>query len=708
MTIIGEEFKNVHHHHQKKVVVVGIRIDSQSRELISWALVKVADPGDHVFAVRVCRKSDNAIKEKPLLDEYLEVYKGLCNANKVSKSYHFSHYVQGICKDSSDFWVDLTGEIFIGNSIKKVLVREAKKSEAIAVVVGIKVLFRGWASPAKYCAKQLPPNVEVLAIHNGKIVFRRCNNNQLPGLKGDPRPSFYLIGTPTLREIQSEFEDSEEASEHKKSCGDFKDENFSFSPLFSQKRTCFSSLSLPIEDTLQETPGWPLLRRTSSLTPKAEEARKMSVVQWAMSLPNRSPPETPQNKDGIYSNPKKNQFSSDMSDFSGQSPHSFLYDSVELQKDLELQIKRNSSGCTWLSHKVLESSTSQFSTENMVGKGGCSRVYKAQLPDGKLVAVKFLKSSKEAWKDFILEVDIISSLKHEHIIPLLGVCVENNDLITVYDFLSRGSLEETLHGTTKGKSVLPWEVRFNVALGVADALNYLHNECSPPVIHRDVKSSNILLTNNFKSQLSDFGLAIWGPTTSSFQINCDVVGTFGYLAPEYFMCGKVSDKIDVYSYGVVLLELISGRKPIGSEDLKGQESLVMWAKPKLESGDIQGMVDPTLDGKFDEAQMKRMVLAATFCITQRAHFRPKMSKILELLRGEMEIDKWETFQSKNQEVSEDQDEEIYLDSKPVSHLNLALLEVDDDCTSFGSAEQRNNISLEEYLRGRWSISSSSD
>ncbi|KAK6916722.1 Protein kinase domain [Dillenia turbinata] len=676
MTVIEEEFKNDQKRKKKKkkkVVVVGIRVDSQSRELISWALVKVADPGDLVFAVHVCRKSDIAIKEKPLFDEYLEVYKGLCNANNV----------------------DLTGEIFIGNSIKKVLVREAKKRQAVAVVVGISKpsAFGGWASLAKYCAKQLPPNVEVFTIHNGKVVFRRCNNNQLRGLKGDPRPSFYIMGTPTLCEIQSES-DPEEASELEKSCRDFKDENFSSSPLYSHKRSSSSSVSLPIEDTLQETPGWPLLRRTSSLTPKAEEARKMSVVQWVMSLPNRSPPETPQNQDGFCSSPKKNQFSSNMSDFSYQSPHSILYDSGELQKDLELRIKNNSSCCTWFN--------------NMVGKGGCSRVYKALLPDGKLVAAKVLKSSKEAWKDFTLEVDIISSLKHKHIIPLLGVCVENNDLITIYDFVSRGSLEETLHGATKGKSVLPWEVRFNVALGVADALNYLHNECSPPVIHRDVKSSNILLTDNFEPQLSDFGLAIWGPTASSFQMNCDVVGTFGYLAPEYFMYGKVSDKIDVYSYGVVLLELISGRKPIGSEALKGKESLVMWAKPILESGDIQGIVDPTLDGKFNEAQMKRMVLAATLCITQRVRLRPKMSKILELLRGEIDIDEWETFQSEIQEVSEDQDEENYLDSKPVPHLNLALLEVDDDSTSVGSAEQRNNISLEDYLKGRWSRSSSFD
>lgn len=117
-----------------------------------------------------------------------------------------------------------------------------------------------------------------------------------------------------------------------------------------------------------------------------------------------------------------------------------------------------------------------------------------------------------------------------------------------------------------------------MAVAIAEALSYLHKECSKPVIHRDIKSSNILLSDKFEPQLSDFGLAIWGPTHSSSIIDSDVVGTFGYLAPEYFMYGKVSDKIDVYAFGVVLLELLSGKKPIGVESVKGQESLVMWVR----------------------------------------------------------------------------------------------------------------------------------
>ncbi|CAI0382560.1 unnamed protein product [Linum tenue] len=170
----------------------------------------------------------------------------------------------------------------------------------------------------------------------------------------------------------------------------------------------------------------------------------------------------------------------------------------------------------------------------------------------------------------------MSSVKHRNITPLIGVCIEEGSLILVYDFLSNGSLEESLQDDGV-KAVMPWDVRFRVAVEVAEALSYLHRECPRPVIHRDVKSSNILLSSDLQPQLSDFGLAIWGPTKSAHMTNKDLVGTFGYIAPEYFMHGRVSEKVDIYSFGIVLLELVSGRKAIITKDCStSQESLVKW------------------------------------------------------------------------------------------------------------------------------------
>lgn len=265
----------------KKNVFVGIQMDSHSRELLSWALVKVAEPGDCVVAVHVCRSSDQASKNKNLLDGYLEVYEGLCSVKKV----------------------DLSGQIFTGSSVRKVLVREAKSHAAVALVVGTckQSALGGWASMAKYCTKRLPSTTDVWAIHNGKIVFRRFTNSQLPpGLIGDLKPSFSLIQVPTSKECQSEFGDSEAESEISISKvvqnsidEDLKDEVFNHA--HKGNELSLRSTSLYAGDPSEQRQlGWPLLRRASSSIPQAPHARNMSVVQWVMSLPDRSPQLSPQ------------------------------------------------------------------------------------------------------------------------------------------------------------------------------------------------------------------------------------------------------------------------------------------------------------------------------------------------------------------------------------------------------------------------------
>ncbi|MBA0641891.1 hypothetical protein Goklo_026381, partial [Gossypium klotzschianum] len=337
---------------------------------------------------------------------------------------------------------------------------------------------------------------------------------------------------------------------------------------------------------------------------------------------------------------------------------------------------------------------------NLIGEGGCSNVYKGFLPSGKPVAVKILKSYKEAWSDFSLEVDIVSSLRHKHITPLIGVCVENDHLISVYDLLPAGSLEEILHGQNK-KSVLPWEVRFKMATAVAEALKYLHNECYPHVIHRDVKSSNILLSDDFQPQLSDFGLAIWGPMDATNMIDSNVVGTFGYIAPEYFMEGRVSDKIDVYSFGIVLLELLSGRRPISSKAMEKQESLVQWAKALLERRDLPALVDPALDGDFDVAQLHRMVLAATLCLNQSDIHRPKASQILQILRGEQEPTEGYNLHATYLKVPNNQEDDGL--RKLYAYLSVPFSD-DNDSTSKCSYSircktgKKRRLMLKEYLR----------
>lgn len=635
---------------EKRFVLVGIRIDSHSRQLLNWAIVKVAEPGDCVIAVHVVKtkSSDYVSKNKSLIDGYLEVYEGLCDVKKVG----------------------LSSQIITGKSIKNILVREAKNQDALALVVG------GNAATAKYCAKRLPPTTNVLAIQDSRIVFGRCNNKRPPGsLILDPRPSLTSIDNLSEESPHQNIKESKEKT------------------FDESERHKSRSISMFADDPSKRKLGWPLLRKSNSDISHSHHGKGISVVQWVMSLPDRSPRSSPQS-----SSSDENPFERSISDsLEDESFKNHLPPSVVLPKVLEGILNVNSLNCKWLSLESLKSCTSQFSSENLIGKGGSNRVYKGILPDGKPIAVKVLRSSKEAWKDFAFEMEIISSLKHKNITQLLGICIENNTLISVYEYFPKGSLEENLHGKNKDESLLSWEVRFNVAIGTAEALDYLHTEASKHVIHRDVKSSNILLSKELEPQLSDFGLAIWGPTTTSFLTQEDVVGTFGYLAPEYFMYGKVSDKIDVYAFGVVLLELISGREPISSEPCKGQESLVAWAKPIIESGDIKGLLDPKLEGKFDETQMKRMVLAASLCIARAARLRPKFNQILKILKGNNEDEYCFNEYSENEENIDD---EVYPNSSTELHLTLALLGVDDDSTSCSSTDH----SYSENLKDEWSRS----
>uniref|UniRef100_A0A164V5B2 Protein kinase domain-containing protein n=1 Tax=Daucus carota subsp. sativus TaxID=79200 RepID=A0A164V5B2_DAUCS len=614
----------------RKNVLVGVGLDEHAKELLDWAILKVAGEGDCVTALHI----------------------------------------------------DLTGVVLKGSSIRKGLVREAKKLAAMTLIVGISKphAIGSRTCFAKYCARKLPLTTEVVAIHNGKIIFRRFSTSKRTGF-GDPRPSFGSSGTPSCKDSGFGFDESETPDTIKS--GWTKDEQLCS---FDMHEKSTSSVSVS-SDSLQQLPGWPLLRAVSKVSPPIHETREMSVVQWVMNLPSRSSPGTPGSSSSLDSTSSEiflgkqsnNSANKDQTDVTSKG----IY---ELPEAIEI-LKTNSSGCKWLSYEVLETSTSQYSS----GKGGSNSVYRGILPEGKTVAVKLLKSSREAWKDFCQEVDIMTSLSHKNITPLLGVCVEENNLISVYDYMARGNLEDNLHRSNLNESVLSCEVRYNIAVGIAEALNYIHNECPLPVIHRDVKSSNILLTEDHKPLLSDFGLAVWGPTNSSFLTHTDVLGTFGYLAPEYFMYGKVSDKLDVFSFGVVLLELISGKRAIGFESPKSPDSLVMWAKPILESGDVISILDPHLGKNFNKDQVEMMLLAAILCLTRSARLRPKMNQILKILRGEKdaEDESEDPNESGNQSSNDD---EVYPESVADSHFSLAILDLEDP-------EQNTMHSLNDYLKG---------
>ncbi|XP_061372185.1 protein kinase STUNTED-like isoform X2 [Gastrolobium bilobum] len=713
-----------------RTVVVGVKMDSHSRELLTWAMVKVAQPGDVVVALHVLEIVNRDGKSSlfsvvKAFDSVLAVYEGFCNLKQV----------------------DLKLKICRGSSVRTILVREANAYSATHVIVGTPRglhKIRPSTSVAKYCAKKLSKDCWVLAVNNGKVVFKRdgspANRADLKGFDLDQRNG--LLGSIhwTLSKSSKVLNDegSGQISDHSLA------KVFMDSAEVNGKKSCFICASTPAlpesscNSSTEESsgdvsnennsvaivpvpelkPGWPLLHKTILSERQSTERsllRQISVVQWAMRLPSRNISYAA-NHDLKESNcdRDKDQFLAldsksgalvpvDAEIGTASSPER---NSRSIPKELEGLHEKYSSTCRLFKYQELVSATSNFLPENLIGKGGSSRVYRGCLPDGKELAVKILKPSDDVLKEFVLEIEIITTLHHKNIISLVGFCFEDGNLLLVYDLLSRGSLEENLHGNKKNPLVFGWNERYKVAMGVAEALEYLHDSDGQPVIHRDVKSSNILLSEDFEPQLSDFGLATWASTSSPYIVCTDVAGTFGYLAPEYFMYGKVNDKIDVYAFGVVLLELLSGRKPISSDYPKGQESLVMWASPILNSGKVSQLLDPSLGDNYDHEEMERMVLAATLCIRRAPKARPHMSRISKLLEGDADVIKWARLEVNALEAPEMLDDEACPPSNLQSHLNLALLDVEDDSLSMCSVEQ--NVSLEDYLRGRWSRSSSFD
>eukprot|EP00250_Pteridium_aquilinum_P003167 c13492_g1_i1 orf=193-1617(+) len=277
--------------------------------------------------------------------------------------------------------------------------------------------------------------------------------------------------------------------------------------------------------------------------------------------------------------------------------------------------------------KEITDATKNFHPGNLVGKGGYAKVYRGSLSTGQIIAIKKLNQSDLAEhreKEFLVEIGIMAHVCHPNTTPLVGFCLEGG-LYLIYNFYPNGSLAGMLHGTRL--KTFDWPSRYKVAVGIARGLLYLHEQCRRRIIHRDIKASNILLDGDFEPQISDFGLAKWLPKEWSHHSVSPVEGTFGYLAPEYHMHGIVDEKIDVYSFGVLLLEIISGRRPVEDD----QQCLVLWARPLLEARNIQDLADPELRGCYDHQQMGCMIITAEMCIRQSSISRPPMSQVLKLL-----------------------------------------------------------------------------
>ncbi|KAJ1704597.1 hypothetical protein LUZ63_004376 [Rhynchospora breviuscula] len=746
---------------KKKTVVVAVKMDSQSKEILTWSLVNLAHAGDHFVACHVITSPAASCSSLNLeLDSMLAVYEGFCNLKQI----------------------ELKLKICRGFSVRRALVREANSLGASNLILGVVKhnLKNGYAlSIPKYCARKLRSTCSVVAVNSGKIVFQseipdktkpdegitkesdlycvlparylstsnsNATNNSDVTLEDKPeehvlsksdsdggananhpictsnngnndlycpwpnentaqvesRPTSQLTNEDLYCSWPRDGEANKVSSSTNRSGSGTSNQGCSVCTISSEDESSnSSSCNSPSESNKKLNGGSHNLRKRV-LTHRRCHSSEWPVVRWAMRLPTRL------HLDGRPVDPVKCGVMSLSNDFSLTEDWP--------PKELKEFEEKFSSFCKNFRFEELEKATSNFSADKLIGKGGTSRVYKATFSDGRDLAVKMLKPSNEALKEFMCEVEIASCLHHKNIITLDGFCFENRSLILVYDYLSNGSLEEILHGEREKKDMLSWEERYKIAVGIGEALDYLHSGggSNESVIHGDVKSSNILLSKDMDTKLSDFGFARRVSSPASNLACNDIAGTFGYLAPEYFMYGKVNEKIDVYAYGVVLLELISGRKPIQAGSPKGHESIVPWAKLILQGGNMEELLDPCLSNAHVAEQMRRITMAASLCLRTSYQCRPTMSIVVKLLQGDEAVTRWAELQvavaEENLEMSDDEVMMTPSHANIRSYLNLALLDLEDDSVSVASTEQTVdsvsvNASIEDYL-DRWSRSSS--
>ncbi|CAA7404473.1 unnamed protein product [Spirodela intermedia] len=284
----------------------------------------------------------------------------------------------------------------------------------------------------------------------------------------------------------------------------------------------------------------------------------------------------------------------------------------------------------WYTLRELEAATGGFADNKVIGEGGYGIVYHGVLEDNTQIAVKNLLNNRgQAEKEFEVEVEAIGRIRHKNLVRLLGYCAEGAHRMLVYEYVDNGNLEQWLHGSLGSTRPLSWDIRMNIILGTAKGLMYLHEGLEPKVVHRDVKSSNILIDRQWNPKVSDFGLAKLLGSEKSY-ITTRVMGTFGYVAPEYAKTGMLNEKSDVYSFGILIMEIISGRNPVDYSRPPAEVNLVEWLKNMVTDRNSEGILDPRIPERPPSRALKKALLVALKCVDPDSQKRPKMGHVIHM------------------------------------------------------------------------------
>ncbi|OAY71068.1 Somatic embryogenesis receptor kinase 1 [Ananas comosus] len=325
-----------------------------------------------------------------------------------------------------------------------------------------------------------------------------------------------------------------------------------------------------------------------------------------------------------------------------RKPQEHFFD-VPAEEDPEVhlgQLKR-------FSLRELQVATDNFSPKNILGRGGFGKVYRGRLADGTLVAVKRLKEERTPGGElqFQTEVEMISMAVHRNLLRLRGFCMTPTERLLVYPYMANGSVASCLRERSPSQPPLDWPTRRRIALGAARGLSYLHDHCDPKIIHRDVKAANILLDEEFEAVVGDFGLAKLMDYKDT-HVTTAVRGTIGHIAPEYLSTGKSSEKTDVFGYGIMLLELITGQRAFDLARLANDDDVMLldWVKALLKEKKLEMLVDPDLQNNYIDVEVESLIQVALLCTQSSPMERPKMSEVVRMLEGDGLAERWEEWQ----------------------------------------------------------------
>ncbi|CAG7907074.1 unnamed protein product [Brassica rapa] len=351
-------------------------------------------------------------------------------------------------------------------------------------------------------------------------------------------------------------------------------------------------------------------------------------------------------------------------------PHDSFFDVIgEEDPEVHLgQLRR-------FSLRELLVATNDFSYKNLLGRGGFGKVYKGRLADGSLVAVKRLKEerTKGVELQFQTEVEMISMAVHRNLLRLRGFCMTPTERLLVYPYMANGSVASCLRERPRGNAALDWAKRKHIALGAAKGLAYLHDHCDQKIIHRDVKAANILLDEQFEAVVGDFGLAKLMNYNDS-HVTTDVRGTIGHIAPEYLSTGKSSVKTDVFGYGVMLLELITGQKALDLARLATDDDnmLLDWVKEVLKEEKLESLVDAELEGNYVDKEVEELIEMVLLCTQSSSLKRPSMAEVVRMLEGDGLAEKWEEWQKKEMLTTDFNYPQAYINGfvpESISHID---------------------------------------